>query len=92
MLLQQGREPHIWTGRSKLAYARVELNVYRIVLFSLESYERLCRPAMNLLRLLGDGAASPGGVCQASFVAGTLRVLSVTLIQGKLLAVYMVPR
>jgi hypothetical protein len=37
---------------------------------------------MKLLNALGDEAAVPGGVQQASFVAGALRELSVGLCRG----------
>jgi hypothetical protein len=37
---------------------------------------------MKLLQALGDKAASPGGVTQASFVAGALREISVGLCRG----------
>jgi hypothetical protein len=40
---------------------------------------------MQLLRALGDEAASPGGVGRASFVAGTLRELSIGLCWGNFL-------
>jgi hypothetical protein len=37
---------------------------------------------MKLLHDLGDEAAGPGGVMQASFVMGALRELSIGLIRG----------
>jgi hypothetical protein len=43
------------------------------------------QPAMKLLHQLGDEAAGPGGITQASFVAGTLRELSVGLCRGNFL-------
>jgi hypothetical protein len=48
----------------------VEPNGYPFVPFSVESYGRLCQPAMKLLHPLGDEAAGPDGVQRASFVAG----------------------
>jgi hypothetical protein len=50
-----------------------------------ESYGRLGQPAMKLLHQLGDEAAGPGGITRASFVAGTLRELSVGLCRGNFL-------
>jgi hypothetical protein len=63
--------------RKRLAYARVELDGYGSVPFSVETYSRLGQPGMKLLHLLGDEAAGPGGVTRASFVHGALRELSV---------------
>jgi hypothetical protein len=44
--------------------------------------ELLHQPAMKLLHALGDEATSPGGVMRASFVAGTMREISVGLCGG----------
>jgi hypothetical protein len=52
---------------------------YGFVTFSVETYGRLGQAAMKLLHLLGDEAAGPGGVSQASVVHGALRELSVGL-------------
>jgi hypothetical protein len=71
--------------QKRAAYSRVEPNGYAFVPFSIESYGRLGRPAMDLLHKLGDEAAGPGGVTRASFVAGALRELSVGLCRGNFL-------
>jgi hypothetical protein len=65
-------------GRQKrAAYARVELNGYSFVPYSVELYGRLGQPSMKLLHSLSDEAAGPCGVLRASFVAGALREFSV---------------
>jgi hypothetical protein len=64
----------------------VELHGYGFESFYAETYGRLGQPAMMLLQLLGDEAAGPGGVTQASFVHGALRELSVGLCRGNFLA------
>jgi hypothetical protein len=64
------------------AYARVEHNGYGCVPCSVESYGRLGKPVVKLLHDLGDEAGGPGGATRASFVAGSLRVLSVGKIRG----------
>jgi hypothetical protein len=51
------------------------------MLFSMETYGRLGQPAMELLHRLGDEAAGPGGVSRATFVAGTLREISIGLLR-----------
>jgi hypothetical protein len=68
--------------QKRTAYAGVEPNGYAFVPFSVESYGRIGQPAMKLLHQLRDKAASPGGITRASFVAGTLRELSVGLCRG----------
>jgi hypothetical protein len=55
---------------------------YAFVPFSVESYRRFGKPAMKLLRDLGDEAAWPGRVMLASFVAGALHESSIGLIWG----------
>jgi hypothetical protein len=50
--------------------------------FSVETYWCFGKPAMKLLHDLGDEAAGPGGVAQASFVAGALRELNAGLVRG----------
>jgi hypothetical protein len=65
--------------------AGVELNGYAFVPFSVESYGHIGQPAIKLLHPLGDEAAGPGGITRASFVAGTLRELSVGLCRGNFL-------
>jgi hypothetical protein len=49
---------------------------------SVERYSQEGKRAMKLLHDLGDKAPVPGGVAWASFVAGTLRELSIGLIPG----------
>jgi hypothetical protein len=71
--------------QKRTAYARVEPNGYGFIPFSVETYGRLGQPAMKLLHLLGDEAAGPGGVTRASFVAGTLRELSIGLCRSNFL-------
>jgi hypothetical protein len=67
--------------QKRAAYGRVEPNGYPFVHFSVEN-KNVGRPALNLLHELGDEATGPGGVAQASSVAGTLRELSVGAISG----------
>jgi hypothetical protein len=71
--------------QKRIAYAGVEPNGYAFVPFSVESHRRIGQPAMKLLHQLGDEAAGPGGIAWASFVAGTLRELSVGLCRGNFL-------
>jgi hypothetical protein len=71
--------------QKQTAYARVDPNGYSFVPFSVESYGHLGQPAMKLLHSLGDGAAGPGSVSRASFVAGALQELSVGSIRGNFL-------
>jgi hypothetical protein len=65
--------------QKRATYSRVEPNGYPFVPFSVESYGRVGQPAMKLLNALGEEAAGPGGVTQASFVAGALREISIGL-------------
>jgi hypothetical protein len=58
-------------------YSPVEPNGYPFVPFSVQSYGRLGQPSMKLLHVLGNEAAGPGGVTQASFLAGALREISI---------------
>jgi hypothetical protein len=75
-----------WRGHQKrTAYVGVEPTSYAFLPFSVEWYRRPEQPAMKLLHQLGDEADGPGGVAQASVVAGTLRKLSVGLCRGNLL-------
>jgi hypothetical protein len=71
--------------QKRAAYAGLEPNGYAFVPFSVESYGRIGQPAMKLLHQLSDEAAGPGGITRASFVAGTLRELSVGLCRGNFL-------
>jgi hypothetical protein len=50
--------------------------------FSVESYGRLDRPAIELILKLGVQAAGPCGVLLASFVVGALQELSIGLCRG----------
>jgi hypothetical protein len=59
------------------AYSRLESNGYPFTPFSVESYGRLGKPAMDLLSKLGEEAESAGRQCsKAQFVSWTLRELS----------------
>jgi hypothetical protein len=71
--------------QKQAAYSSVELNGYKFVPFSMESYGRLGQPATALLHRLGDEAPGPGGVSRASFVAGALREISIGLCRGNFL-------
>jgi hypothetical protein len=51
----------------------------------METYGRLGQPAMKLLHMLGDEAASPGGDTRASFAQGALSELSMGLCRGNFL-------
>jgi hypothetical protein len=64
----------------------VELHGYGFIPFFVDTYGRLGQPAMKLLHLLGNEAASPGGVTRASFVNGALRELNVGLCRGNILS------
>jgi hypothetical protein len=64
------------------AYLRVEPNGYMFFSFSVESYGRLDRPAIELVLKLGVEAAGPCGVLLASFVVGALQELSIGLCRG----------
>jgi hypothetical protein len=67
-----------WRDHQKrTAHAGVEQDGYAFIPFSVQSYGRIRQPAMKLLHQLGD--EGPGGVTQASFLASTLRELSVGL-------------
>jgi hypothetical protein len=68
--------------QKQATYVRVERNGFPFVPFFVESYGRLSQPAMKLLHVLGDRAASPGEVNRASFLAGSLRELSISLCRG----------
>jgi hypothetical protein len=50
--------------------------------FSMKTYGRLGRPAMELLHKLGKEAAGTNGVLRASFVARTQRELSIGVCRG----------
>jgi hypothetical protein len=69
----------------RYTYIGVEPNGYTFEPFSVESYGLIGQPAMTLLHQLGDEAASPGIVTQASLIASTLRELSVALCRGNFL-------
>jgi hypothetical protein len=71
--------------QKRTSYAGVEPNGYAFVPFSVESYGRMGQLAMKILHQLGDEAAGPGVITRASFVAGTLRELSVGLCRGNFL-------
>jgi hypothetical protein len=59
---------------------------YEFVPLSVETCERLGQPAMKLFHDLGEEAVGPGGVSRSSFVAGTLRELSIGLCRAKFMA------
>jgi hypothetical protein len=71
--------------QKQTAYARMEPNGCSVDPFSVKSYGGLGQPVMKLLHSLGDEAAGPGSVSQASFEAGALRKLSVEWNQGNVL-------
>jgi hypothetical protein len=69
-----------WRDHQKrTAHVEVEQEGYAFIPFSVQSYGRFRQPAIKLLHQLGDEAAGPGGGTRASFLASTLRELSVGL-------------
>jgi hypothetical protein len=65
------------------AYCRLEPHGYPFTPFSVESYGRLGKPAMDLLSKLGEEAEDTVRQCgKAHFVSWTLRELSIGLCKG----------